>query len=243
MEMDRMPAGPLGRYWGATHAPLNCLVFILPFLVLYEIGVAGWGTDLLARTRLQSFLQQFGASAAHLSAVLVVAVLLAWQAVGRRRWKVDIMAVVVMYAESLVLALPLLGLGLIWGRMAGAAAVPTALAPSAPGLAQDLLGAVGAGIYEEFLFRLAALNVLGLLLLDMLELNEDIGQVVAVLASAVLFSLFHPTVLAPWQWGKFIYFFVAGCYLALIYMGRGFGVAVGTHIFFDVIVGFTHHAA
>ena len=239
-----MPAGALGRYWADTHAPLNCLVFIAPFLILYEVGVAGWGTDLLARTRLQSFLQQFGASAAHLSAVLVVAVLLAWQAVGKRRWKVGGTTVALMYGESLLLALPLLGLGLIWGRMAVAAAVgePMALAAGDPSLAQDLLGAVGAGIYEESLFRLVALNLLGLLLLDMGKLNEDLGQVAAVLVSAALFSLFHPQVVSPWHWGKFVYFFVAGSYLALIYMGRGFGVAVGTHVVFDVIVGFMHHA-
>jgi hypothetical protein len=240
MEMDQMPAGAFGRYWGATHAPLNGLVFIAPFLVLYEVGVAGWGTDLLARTDLQKFLQQFGASAAHLSAVLVAAVLLAWQAVGRRRWKVDGSAVGLMYLESLVLALPLLGLSLICGRMSATAiADPTVLLQ--PSLAQALLGSVGAGVYEEFLFRLVALNLLGLVLLDALKLNEDLGQIGAVVISAVLFSLYHPQVLAPWQWGKFFFFFAAGCYLAFIYMGRGFGLAVGAHIFYDVLVAWLQH--
>jgi membrane protease YdiL (CAAX protease family) len=240
MQMENFPSGPLRRYWGATHVPLNCLVFIVPFLIVYEVGVAGWGTDLLARTRLQGFLQQFGATAAHLSAVLVVAVLLVWHALGRRRWKIDGAAVALMYAESLLLALPLLGLGILGGRMA-AAADPALLAARGHSLTSDLLAAVGAGIYEEFLFRLVALNLLGLVLLDILELQEDLGQVLAMLASAVLFSLFHPQPM--WHWGVFIYYFVAGCYLALIYMGRGFGVAVGTHIFFDVIVGLIGPAA
>ena len=238
MQMDRMPAGPLGQYWGQTHAPLNCLVFILPFLIMYEIGVTIWGTDLLARTQLQQLLGHFGASGTHLSALLVVIVLLATQALSKRPWKLDATAVMLMFIESLVLSLPLLGLGIIGGRLNQAAAVSSpSLAASGGPVVQSLLAAVGAGIYEEFIFRLVAMNLLGLVLLDLLELKEDLGQVLAVVVSSVLFSLYHPQVWSPWQWWTFTYIFVAGCYLALIFMGRGLGVAVGTHIFYNLIVG------
>ncbi len=238
MQMDHMPAGPWGRYWVSTHAPLNCLIFILPFLIAYEIGVTFWGTDLLAPIQLKQFLGHFGASASHLSALLVVAVLMAWQVLAKRKWQIESSTVLLMFGESLVLSLPLLGLGIIGGRLSQSAALAQAPlgATSGSPLVQALLSAVGAGIYEEFIFRLVLMNLVGLVLLDMLELKEDLGQVFAMAASAVMFALYHPLARSPWQWTWFIYFFVAGCYLALIFMGRGFGVAVGTHIFFNLIV-------
>lgn len=163
---------------------------------------------------------------------------MAWQVLAKRKWQIESSTVLLMFGESLVLSLPLLGLGIIGGRLSQSAALAQAPlgATSGSPLVQALLSAVGAGIYEEFIFRLVLMNLVGLVLLDMLELKEDLGQVFAMAASAVMFALYHPLARSPWQWTWFIYFFVAGCYLALIFMGRGFGVAVGTHIFFNLIV-------
>ena len=75
------------------------------------------------------------------------------------------------------------------------------------------------------------------MIIDIAELNKEFGYILAAMVSAVLFSLYHPAVHAPaWNWAMFTYFFVAGCYLAGVYMMRGFGLAVGTHIFYNIIV-------
>ncbi|NQU75921.1 MAG: hypothetical protein HQ546_06380, partial [Planctomycetes bacterium] len=127
--MRYLPGGP---YWARTQEPLNCLVFILPIVVAYEIGVATIGTDLLARNQMQNFLSRFGATAQHLPAALVITVLLAWHVLSRRRWRVDATVLVGMLLESALLALPLLCIGLLSQRLAVAAAMAT---PTMPGSA------------------------------------------------------------------------------------------------------------
>jgi hypothetical protein len=100
----------------------------------------------------------------------------------------------------------------------------------------QLVFSVGAGIYEELLFRLIAIALLHLLIVDLFKVPHKVGATLAVLISSVAFALYHFSEANPFAWASFTAYMVAGVYFALIYLGRGFGIAVGVHAMYDVFV-------
>ncbi len=92
------------------------------------------------------------------------------------------------------------------------------------------MGFLGAGLYEEALFRLASIpllfRVLRLVLVPALP-----ACTLAITASSLLFSLAHHAG-APGEaftWFAFVFRWLAGVFFAWVFVARGFGVAVGTH--------------
>ena len=175
------------RYWHQTQRPLHSLVFILPMLLFFQIGAAYCGTHLLAPHDVGRLLRYFGATSAYLPPLLIVVVLLIQHAARRDRWEVKPKVLAGMFGESVLLVVPLIALSLVGGRIAAGAA--GAADPAAT--FQGVLNAVGAGIYEEFLFRLGLIGLTMLLFVDLLSFKEEYVGVAAVLASAALFSMYH----------------------------------------------------
>jgi Type II CAAX prenyl endopeptidase Rce1-like len=93
---------------------------------------------------------------------------------------------------------------------------------------------LGAGIYEEALFRLLALQMLFLIVPGKIFPSVP----TAFIISSVLFALAHHwgTYGEPLNTGVFLFRALAGLYFCFIYMMRGFGIAVGTHVIYDFIV-------
>ena len=85
----------LGDYFAVSQRPLTSLVFLLPMLVLYEVGTRYFASDLhrhaetrvLAFTMMRQFLELFGATGKYLPPLAVVGVLLAWHFARRDRWE------------------------------------------------------------------------------------------------------------------------------------------------------------
>lgn len=227
-------------YRWLTLRPLYCLVFILPLLLLFQAGTAWYGpTNLLAPRDLHRLLGFFGATASYLPAVMIVAVLLIQHMAHRDPWQIQPRVLAGMAGESLLWVAPLVAMGLLTGR-ALAQQATTAAAGAATDLWPQLLVAVGAGIYEEFLFRLILLGLVLLIFVDVFGLDKELVAIAGVLLGAVLFSLYH---LAPEQiglsnmpWGAFIFRTMAGIYLGLLYFFRGYAIAVATHAGFNIYV-------
>lgn len=101
---------------------------------------------------------------------------------------------------------------------------------------------LGAGIYEELLFRVIILGGLFVLLRHVAQVPALGSWVLACLVSSAVFSLFH--YVGPggdvFHLDSFFFRFVAGGLLATIYAARGFGIAVWTHALYDVLVMFLH---
>ncbi|MEX0654417.1 MAG: CPBP family intramembrane glutamic endopeptidase [Phycisphaeraceae bacterium] len=250
----------VSTYWERTHWPLQSLYFLLPLILLYELGVVMFAGeyDITARRLLRTGFEWFGVTGYYLPGLLVMVFLLCSHFMRRDPWEPEPKLWVVMWLESLALTVPLFVFTLVLFRepvaqmmaAAGPAMETGALTAKdgvlvIPDWTTGVVFSIGAGIYEELLFRLIAIALLHLLLVDLLSLPEHIGATLAVLCSAVAFALYHFPEPNPWYWsdfwagfdlGRFVFYTAAGIYLAMVYVLRGFGIVAATHALYDVFV-------
>src|SRR3954464_13220862 len=147
--------GALGEYLQQSQTPLSSLWFVLPLLVLHEVGVQYYATlpgggieyRIEAFTLLTRFLQTCGATGRYLPALAVVAILLSWHIARGDRWVFDLKVLAGMLIESLVLAIPLVGVYFLFRP-----STPTFMPAGEWKLMASLY--LGAGVYEELVFRL-----------------------------------------------------------------------------------------
>ncbi len=101
-----------------------------------------------------------------------------------------------------------------------------------------MIGYLGAGVYEETLFRLI-LVPLFFATLRLLQMPQVLANALAVTGSALLFALAHHAGSPgePFTWFAFIFRWMAGVFFAWVFVLRGFGIAVGTHTMYDILVG------
>ena len=162
--------GVLRSYLRQSSRPLVSLAFVLPLLVMYEAGVLLLGPQAVrngADVWLRQFLDIAGFGQYFLLPALTVGLLLAWHHLTRDRWQVSAAVVYVMFVECALLGLGLVGIGRMQGAAAQwlaengygvqSAAATVSLAYQAAPLAGRLVGFLGAGVYEEMLFRLLLL--------------------------------------------------------------------------------------
>ena len=103
---------------------------------------------------------------------------------------------------------------------------------------QQVILAIGAGIYEEFLFRVILISGLSFVIGFIFLWNDILVKVSALIVSAGIFSAFH----FFGDYGDFFSIelflirFVAGIILGLLYYFRGFGITATSHSIYDLIV-------
>ena len=95
---------------------------------------------------------------------------------------------------------------------------------------------MGAGIYEELIFRLIAFTLLHLLFRDVLLMPKVWANLLMVLVSALLFASYHYLGNESFQLRSFVFRTVAGAYFGVIFLIRGFGVTAGSHACYDILV-------
>lgn len=235
-------------YWSLARSPLHCLIFLLPLLAIYEVGVLWLGGSRATLLRngadywMRDWLLQQGWEAPWLLPVLVIGALLAWQVAGRFPWDIRFDTLIGMGAESLLFACVLLLLGQTQDMLFQQYIDPLNLSVSPTAAwgspTARVVSYVGAGIYEEVLFRLLALP-LAFVALRILLIPDRLATVLAVLGTSVLFSLAH--YIGPgadtFTYFSFVFRTVAGLFFAVLFVLRGFGITVGAHAVYDVLVG------
>ncbi len=111
--------------------------------------------------------------------------------------------------------------------------------PASEELIRNLIGSLGAGIYEELLFRFVLLSALGWLFFRVSEtfsVPKWLGAVAAILVSSLLFSLFHYNLPQAFEPRVFVFRTMAGILLGVLFLVRGIGVCVYTHAMYDVFL-------
>jgi len=254
-------------YLEQTSRPVCAVMFLLPFIIFYELGTILINTDVLNQSQvrvvaflwLQNFLEGlgFGSKLAWVAPpVAVMAILLAQQVASKKRWRFNYNVMGPMAAECVMLAVPLIVLslflntsapaGVAAGRLESVAACSVAAAGQVVGngsLFADIVTGIGAGIYEELVFRLILICFLMLLFQDVFRLGRANSIVLSVLVSAAMFSAHHHIFFvngrlsqaAAFNWTEFGFRTIAGVYFAVLFAVRGFGIAAGTHAFYDIM--------
>ena len=148
-----------------------------------------------------------------------------------------------MLLESIAWTIPLLVLSHIIARATGLVATVPAAAPAAGELAGLSLPArvtiaIGAGVYEEMLFRLLAIAAVHLIVADLLRIKEPLAKTIAVVLAAVAFALYHDVALPAGgiDTPRLITYLAAGLFFGGLYVVRGFGIVVAVHAAYDFIV-------
>ena len=250
-------------YLERTSRPIYAIAFLLPFIVFYEVGTFLINTDVLnsAQIRVVAFvwlqdmlhtLGYTGRLAWIAPPLLVIAILLGLQISSRKAWYVSGGDFLPMAVESTLLAIPLIVLSLFLNSAASQAAPGHAALQVATGTVTDhslwanMITGVGAGIYEELVFRLILICVLIFLFQDIMRMSRKNAILLAVLVSAALFSGHHHVTflngelgrIASFDWAAFSFRTLAGVYFAVLYAIRGFGITAGTHAFYDILATF-----
>jgi len=234
---EHVPLGQMAeRYWVESRQPLASLVFIAPLLVIYEAGVLLRWAQNGADDFMRRVLETFGFGQHLVLPMLTVCILLGWQYLSRRPWRISAGVVSTMAVESLLLGFCLRLVPFLQNCVLAAIDAPTADGLYAK--LQNAVGFIGAGIYEELLFRLILLSLLawGLRLTGM---KPRIATIAAVLLSSLIFAAAHhvgPGGL-PLEFFGFAFRAIAGVFFSIVFIYRGFGIAAGSHAVYDILVG------
>jgi membrane protease YdiL (CAAX protease family) len=238
---------PYVSYFRDTRHPWPCFLFLLPLLLAYEGGVLWLGgakPDILrtgADTWLRWGLQIVGLTSDYWPPALVILIFVVWNWNRGQDRPQDLVGVWLgMAVESVTFALILVSLGRLHIPVVEQLAPILAPATGAetPSRLASAVSFVGAGIYEELLFRLLLFPLLLRIILT-IEPPRTLAVGLAMVLSALAFSSAHHLgpYGEPFQGRIFLFRAIAGLYFALLFQLRGFGVAVGTHACYDVIVG------
>ena len=239
------------EYWQQSRLPWPSLVFLMPMLIAYEVGVIWVGGPNAAQIRsgadvwLRGGLEAIGLGVGWLPPLLVIVGLLTWQWIERHPWRVSAETLAGMFAESVVFAFLLLLLGQLQSRVFSLAELShdgarcvAALSPTEAATFARALGYVGAGIYEEVLFRLALLPA-SMALLRKPVLLRAWATPLAILATSLLFSAAHHAGPSgePFDLYRFCFRTLAGGIFAGLFVLRGFGITACSHALYDLLVG------
>jgi hypothetical protein len=274
-------------YLERTSRPVYAILFLLPFIIFYEIGTILINTDVLTRYQVrvvafvwvQDALLNLGTSSRFAwvaPPLVVVVILIGLQVASQKQWYFCWSDYLPMVLECVLLAVPLIVLSLLSNspsvrpdnlprsEIAQPPAQVSVVAPPRIVLPQevvatleqqngiraklhslmgDIVTAVGAGIYEELVFRLILICALMVLFQDVIGLSHQNAIALSVLISAALFSAHHHVIWmdgrlarsGPFLWTEFGFRTVAGIYFAILFAIRGFGITAGAHAFYDII--------
>jgi hypothetical protein len=245
-------------YWNASRAPRYSFVFALPLLVLYEIlaavlssggvGIRN-GADVLVKRPFELLAGQYGAIAFGLT-VITVCVIFVVRDLRQCGWQLRPRVFAGMLAESTLLALVC---GLVVGMattqlldviqpLAVVLGDARSLAAASPVDGFDwttrLMVSLGAGLYEELLFRVLLVSGIAILGRRALGLSPLAAGVLAAVIGALVFSAFHYVgqYADALTLQSFVFRALAGLFFSGLYLLRGFGIAAWTHALYDVML-------
>jgi hypothetical protein len=146
-----------------------------------------------------------------------------------------------MSAEAAVLALAFgLVIGTITARLLTPFSASLAIGALQPemSLGARLMLSLGAGLYEELLFRVLLVSGLLLVARRVFRWRPTLANTFAVGVGALIFSAFHyiGPFGDPLRLDSFVFRAIAGVAFSALYVFRGFGITAWTHALYDVLV-------
>ena len=217
------------RFYGAVTA--------LVMLSLYEIFIM-WeaSAGLMVRNApeawLRNILNFLGVSHYHISFIMLTAALVAIPVFYDSHVKFSGKTVLLMILESIV-----------WGAFSGflIRTVMINLLFAAGTISGSLIGdlglAIGAGLFEELLFRVILTTLLIKVTLKTIRVKW-LAIAISILIASFLFSAAHYVGNAAdtLEFYSFLFRFLAGIWFTTLYSLRGFAIVCMSHAFYDIMV-------
>jgi hypothetical protein len=235
----------LKTYWTATRAPRYSVIIALPLFVAYEVMAAAVAGPAGVRNAAEvildwPFLAVFGWRGPMVLWGLLI-VLGLWLAARDLKAhgpvRTAFFAFMLLEAALLALVSGVLVSGVTArlvhpGLLAGAPQLDTLSVPA------RLMLSLGAGLYEELLFRVILVGCLTWAGRRLLGWQPGVAACVAVLIGALVFSLFHYVGPFGDRFGAYSFLFRAlmGVFFSALFVTRGFGVTAWTHALYDIFV-------
>lgn len=231
------------RYFERAKQPLHMLIFLLPLIVAYEFALysanhrdPSQNIQIKVHDHLVKFLEYADLPPTQglwFGGVLIIATLLIWQINSSFSWRVDLKTITTMAIEAIAATIPLLALGAVFGNMI-AASSSTAIGELT--LFDKLAVSIGAGLYEEFVFRMLVIALVHTIAIRLFKQTNEMGLLAGILLSAILFAMYHDLPDAGTLPAISLFFYgIAGIYLGLLFVFRGFGITAATHTIYDVV--------
>ena len=227
-------------YWNVTKNIYYSLLFIFPMLFLYEsmcwIQYFGQSEEIRngADVLIRQIIVGMGNGSEIVYALLLMIVLFGVMFLNRRvvrNGKFKFTFLLLMIVESLVWCI-----GFIIIMSASEQLLLSIMERNI--IPEQFYLAIGAGIWEELLFRVGVIGLALSFLTKIVGYSGIYSVIIAVIFSAIIFSLFH--YLGPFgdnfSYKSFYLRTLAGIFLGSLYMFRGFGITVYTHIFYDMFI-------
>ncbi len=215
-------------YFSASRNLLYSLVVIFPMLFLYELlgFINNFEANYQIRNGADALIRQvftiFGSNAQLLYGLSLFMIFCLVGYNHRHTLlnsEVNIKFLILMIIESLFWCSGLLIL------MKGVSSLFLAAPISVDFLEQFYLS-IGAGIWEELIFRLGLISV------------KSFSLFLSLILSGSIFSIFHYIGAYGdiFTWHTFILRTFAGVFLGAVFLFRGLGISVYTHIFYDMVL-------
>jgi hypothetical protein len=233
------------QYYAESRSPRYAILFAAPLLVAYEVlawllsgsGAGGVrnGADVLLKA---PFIQLAGYRGVIAFELLLLATG-AWLVAGdwrRHPGPLQVRVFALMFGEAVGLALVV---GVVLRYLTAALLHYFVLArPAGLGTPTQVMVSLGAGIYEELLFRVIVVGGLSLLGRRVFGWSLRGSAIFAVLISALLFSSFHyiGAYGDTMQLSSFVFRLLAAVLFSTLYVLRGFGITAWTHALYDLAV-------
>lgn len=233
----------LKRYNRNTRSAAYGYLISLPLLFLYEILIyvsepnPSHYVRISADVWIRSLLSLIGpnTTAMTFALALVIGVIIFF-AERKKHIKLKATYFLGIIGESLIYALIL---GVVISRFTTVLVNSVPPATNKMSIIQRFALSLGAGLYEELFFRVILVAVF-MWVFKLLSFKGWAQKFAAIVMAAMLFSLAHFTgnMGEPFTVYAFIFRFLFGLALNLIYITRGFGAAAWTHALYDTLLIF-----
>ena len=225
-------------YFAQSRSLALSFVLIAPLLLAYEVALVYYppakavGAGRFLRNVLGSVFQT---RAGMVLNVVVIVVLLVAVFVLAKRGGLRLNLIIPMVLESTAWAAGLVGIAVVICFR-----LPYFLLDvggGGSGVVQELVASIGAGVYEEIVFRLLLTSILYLAGLKLFQNRSGYAACFAIIIGSLIFAACHGVAFGF----LFVFFFVSGVYFSVLYTYRGLGVAVYTHAIYNIVVVLVKH--
>ena len=226
-------------YFLQTRSSFYSFLFTIPLFFIYEVGILFLSKDDILVVRngadflMRSILESFGIFGLYgLGAIFLIGFIITYIYFFNDKSNKSIRAdyLFIMIFESVCWAL------ILYFLLSKFMLV--LMNPIGKTITQQVTLAVGAGIYEEFLFRVMLISGLTGIIGFVFLWSEKVRKAAALIIAAGIFSAFH----FVGDYGDFFSMelfllrFFAGIFLGILYIARGFGITAYAHCIYDLIV-------